>query len=126
MKTCPKCKELNGEHTTTCFKCGHILPEVAYRKICPKCGLTYSNKIDTCENCHITLSVYNPNVTIESGMGAEKWPYIVGFFIPLIGIILGLIYIAQRREDGKSVLITSLAALFFWTLMLFIFVHTWF
>lgn len=108
MKICPKCGESNGTNAPSCFKCGCVLPaELGYMKICPKCRATYHARATTCENCHVPLAVYSDQSTACASTG-EKWPYVIAVFVPLVGIILGLIFIAQRRPDGPSVLITGI------------------
>ena len=123
MRTCPKCGESNGDNNTHCFKCGAFIGAIdTYQKICPKCGLIYSSKASRCERCGRPLSVYSGSVpgTSSSSDGASvMWPYIVAFLLPTIGIILGLIFIAQRRDEGPSVLITSIVASVVWILLFF-------
>ena len=111
MKTCPKCGELNGENSTQCFQCGTHLKVSAYQKICPKCKQIYRADQEYCDNCpDTTLSVYMPDDPCEKG-GSVTWMYVVGFLFPLIGIILGIVYIARREEElGKSLLLFSIFA----------------
>jgi len=95
MRICPKCFEINGDNNSTCWKCKTFIGEVStgniHRKICPKCGIIYKHNVNICSECGGTLAVYDDqqNVTTESGC----WMYIIAFFIPLIGVVLGLIYI---------------------------------
>ncbi|HIU49387.1 MAG TPA: zinc ribbon domain-containing protein [Candidatus Avimonoglobus intestinipullorum] len=110
MKTCPYCGESIEDNSAQCFKCGTHLKTSAYQKICPKCKQIYRADQDYCKNCPDTLlSVYMPDAASEKGSAA--WMYVVGFLFPLIGIILGIVYIA-RKEDalGKSLLLFSIFA----------------
>jgi len=108
VKTCPKCNELNGENRTDCWKCKAPLPNViSYKKICPKCRLIFTQKAEYCDSCGSRLSVYSDESLSSSNGGC--WLYIVSVFSPLIGIILGCIYIARKEDDlGKSLIITSI------------------
>lgn len=110
MRTCPKCNELNGDNRTECWKCKTSLgPVDQYKKICPKCGLIYSQKTETCEECGGRLGVYdNTIMNYKKTYNSDSWMYIVSVFIPLIGIILGCIYIARDEDElGKSLIITG-------------------
>ncbi len=111
MKTCPKCGELNGDDRTDCFKCRAALPaQQATRKVCPKCGAIYSPKSETCEACGTRLAVYTPEKGSSGGSYAEWWHYLVAILFPLIGLIMGLVYLSRGDDDlGKTVIITVLA-----------------
>lgn len=59
--------------------------------------------------------MYTRDLTYESGSGAQFWMYIIAVLLPLIGVILGLIYLARKEDDiGKSVLITGIVAGVIW------------
>lgn len=112
MKECPKCKELNGENQTACWKCHTSLgPKETYKKICPKCGVIYSAKAVYCEECGSHLSVYSNQRTYSSSSESNTWMYVIAVFFTFIGIILGCIQIAKgENELGKSLIITSIVA----------------
>lgn len=112
MKTCPSCGELLGNDVTKCFKCGTLIAKnEGYQKICPRCNLVFSSKATECERCHGPLSVYSSALAAaqrQSSDRGEIWPYLLAFFFPYIGIILGLIFVAQKRDNGGRVLGFSL------------------
>lgn len=117
MKTCPKCGEINGDNNTRCFKCDAVLGKViSYKKICPNCKTIYSGTKDICDKCQRPLAVYNEaNTASHSQGGSSTWMYVIAILIPLIGTILGLIYLGRKEDStGKSVLITSIAAWIAW------------
>jgi len=83
------------------------------KKICSKCGFIFSSNAEFCDACGTRLSVY----TGREGYYASKldnagcWMYVVAVLIPLVGIILGCIYIARREDElGKSLIITSVVS----------------
>ncbi len=112
MKKCAKCGELNGGNANACFRCGASFPPaVGYKKICPRCGGIFDGRMDTCPDCpDVRLSVYTGDGEYSQARERpEIWMYIVGILIPLVGIILGCIYIARGEDDlGKSVLLVSI------------------
>lgn len=120
MKTCPSCGELVGDTVKTCFKCHYTFPSTAVPsapeyKVCPKCKKLYKSSVESCEACHIPLAAYSsPDV----GYKSEKWPYILGFLFPAIGIVLGLIYISQKEDKGPSVLGVSVVGGIIWGIVI--------
>ena len=111
MKTCPKCGELNGENSRECYKCKSSLGATSsYRKICPKCKTIYAGRAESCETCGGKLSVYmDEYVARQDSSSGGCWLYVVSILIPLVGIILGCIYIARREDElGKSLIMTSI------------------
>ena len=110
MKECPKCKELNGENRNDCWKCHASLETVhTYEKICPKCGVKYSQREERCEQCGGPLSVYTPDYNHTVTPDAGCWLYVVAVIIPLVGIILGCVHIARGNDKlGKSLIITGI------------------
>lgn len=111
MKTCPKCNELNGDNRTDCWKCKTSLgPVDQYKKICPKCRLIFSQRDEICDRCGGRLGVYDDNIKVNAEKSNDSgcWLYVVSVLIPLVGIILGCIYIARREDElGKSLIITG-------------------
>ena len=117
----PKMRGVKWGQQYSLFKCGaFISAQENYKKICPKCGAIYSAKAEECEDCHCTLMVYNDSAAISAEESrSETWPYIIAVLFSTIGLIIGLIFIAQKREEGPSVLITSLVASVVWGILFF-------
>ncbi|ACM60483.1 double zinc ribbon protein [Caldicellulosiruptor bescii] len=115
MRICPKCNELNGENRTECWKCGAILgPVDKYKKICLKCGRIYPQRAEICDECGGKLAVYSEdtNYKYSKANNSSFWLYIVSILFPIIGIILGCIYIARKEDNlGKSLIITSVVVI---------------
>lgn len=112
MKSCQNCHELNGDNRTTCWKCSAPFPISSsgqtYKKVCPKCGMVYSSNVENCSNCHVRLGVYDERGYRSGSDNSGCWMYVVAVLIPLIGVILGLVYIARGDDDlGKSLIITG-------------------
>lgn len=108
LKTCPKCREQNGENRTTCYSCGTTLE--SYKKICRKCGSVHGEKDEICRSCGGGLSVYSPTFSFESTekeSEGKSWIYVLTILIPIVGLILGLIYMGKNDDDGKPLLILS-------------------
>lgn len=113
MLTCPKCKELNGNDRSTCYKCGTKLPETARnstsrRIFCPNCGMSNPAKAVSCSSCGSRLE--RPRITTySSDSESHTWLYVLSFLIPLLGIILGCISYAKGENDlAKKLIITSI------------------
>lgn len=69
MRTCPNCKELNGDDNEYCYKCKtYIGPIDRPKKICRKCGIIYDGNKTYCDTCSGSLSIYNdePKSAIHS------------------------------------------------------------
>lgn len=114
MRTCSTCNELNGKNRSYCYQCNTFLGAVdQFKKVCRSCGSIFEQKVDHCNKCGVQLSVYSGdtfNHYHESDEG-EMWMFVVSVIIPLLGIVLGLIYIARKEDDlGKSLIITSIVS----------------
>lgn len=117
MKTCSQCGELNGDPAEKCFKCGHVFGKYeGFKKICPKCYRIFSGKTDECEYCHVPLTLYTSASDINSKGDSTSenyaWLYIVSFLIPILGFILGAVYISKGKESaGKAAIFTGIASM---------------
>lgn len=123
MKTCSQCGELNGDNASNCFKCkARFGPQDNYKKICPRCKHIYSAKAENCDDCGSRLSVYSgESISKEDNSGC--WMYIVAVLLPVVGIILGCIYIARAEDElGKSLILTSVITMVASSMIGFLFV----
>lgn len=145
-KICPVCNEMNAEDAKLCISCGKNLMEVKSigiseeqkenmtqnynslyscsicgkvnngSKICPECG----------GRCYVSKSQYE-TPTYESKKDTVSCGiYILSFFIPLVGIIIGSIWLASddsnKKENGKSVLITAIISILIFTILNILFI----
>lgn len=99
---------------------------------CPKCDALLSSKYEECPYCNYTFKdedYYNTiqTPTNNSSKGSSNTVlYIVSFLIPLIGIILGLIYIAKDDEIlGKSLLTFSIVVTIVFAVINIILIMPW-
>ena len=77
--------------TRNCVTCGRSIQWDA--NVCPYCGHDYR------------LGAYPSQQSQSSGMGGMRYVlYILSFFIPLAGIIIGLVLlVTSKDEDGRHV-----------------------
>ncbi len=85
---------------------------------CPKCDGTNSSKSDKCQYCEyifkdhdsiITNEKYDTDISEESDSNNSISLYVIAFLLPIIGIIMGLIYIGKNEDElGKSLIIFSI------------------
>ncbi len=97
---------------------------------CPNCGTQNSDTAKFCSNCATPLAVspnlpqqQQPNYSAPYGAvpvsdvsdGLKIGLAIVSFFVPIVGIIMGIIYMMDpspaKKEAGKLWLIVSIAAI---------------
>jgi len=72
--------------------------------------LIFSQKTENCDKCGERLSVYSESANFKTSNSDNSgcWMYVVSVLIPLVGIILGCIYIAREEDElGKSLIITG-------------------
>lgn len=122
MRVCPNCGESNGDTSRTCWKCSTVLGKAEdCKKLCPDCGAIYQNKHETCDKCGTKLVIYED--TSKSRVGtvqenkADLWMYIASILLPIVGIILGCVYIAKEQKQlGKNLIVFSVACSLLWSI----------
>lgn len=111
MRECPNCGELNGDSNTNCYKCGKSIgPISSTKKICPSCCNVYIGNKDTCDRCGDRLVSYDERYYLEQSYNKSNssvWLYVCTVLIPLIGIVVGCVKIANdsRDDSGKPLII---------------------
>lgn len=90
--------------------------------ICPICKDIYPNGTVRCPICSFRLEVYEePSISSygfsEEHDKSEIWPYIVSALIPIVGLIVGLVFIGQQRQEGPSTLGVSIVAGIIWAII---------
>lgn len=132
MRECPSCKELNGENNEYCYKCNAYIGPVESRrnKTCPTCGISYPSNKSYCDVCGKSLGSdsvddYIPVETKSSSSSTpyvETWMYIIGFLIPLVGIILGCIQVGKNdKEGGRNLIITAIVGMVLYAIITVLF-----
>lgn len=121
MRTCPSCKELNGDSNEYCYKCNaYIGPVNSYqKKVCPNCDISYPPKKPYCDVCGRALvsasgvdyDQFEVKKSASSVPCVETWMYIVGFLIPIVGLVLGCIQVAKNdKQGGRNLIITAIVS----------------
>lgn len=92
-----------------CFNCGNKVEENAY--ICTKCGVIVNNNTSN-------------NVVIVNDKGGIAWS-LLGFFVPIVGLILYLTWKDEKPKTAKSVgkgaLISTIIGVCIYVLMMILF-----
>lgn len=129
MKKCPKCGELNGDNNNKCYKCGADITNIRTTpRYCSSCQQVFAPNVDVCPNCKTETSEYNPAVAkyISKTASVDTWMYVVGFLIPLVGIILGCIQFGKNdRAGGRNLIITAIVSTVLYTIISVVF-HPYF
>ena len=137
MKKCEKCGELNGDNRGTCFACGAVLPPPQTLQVCPKCKIVYRHTTKVCEDCGGPLEPYHGERYITAGTdyGTPKQSvqvardpnapstglYVLSALIPIVGLALGLTYIARRDDDyGKEMIVLAVVGAVAWAALSFL------
>lgn len=68
-----------------CSNCGNKLDEKAY--VCPKCGVIVNNDIN--------------NVNSNVDKGGIGWSFL-GFFFPIVGLVLYLVWKNEKPKSAKA------------------------
>lgn len=116
--TCPNCQELNGKNSTNCFNCQERLnSKSGSRKICTECRSIANHSFSNCMDCGGRLAdisrasqyMQRQSSSTSSETVGEFWMYVLAIIFPVLGIILGLVYIARSDDDlGKSLILTAI------------------
>jgi|SRR5690554_124825 len=69
-------------------------------KYCGNCGNQVNENQDVCLNCGVSLKQAKPNNVVEEG-STGGWG-VLGFFFPIIGLILYLVWVDSRPKSSKS------------------------
>ncbi len=121
IKICEKCGTENPENTIYCNSCGASLSNTKITGVsenqkfvkprperCPNCDKLITNRPVLCPFCGYDLT---SNKEDRFDFSPEEKPsksnigiYILSFFIPLIGIIVGAIWLASddKKDDGSK------------------------
>ena len=97
------------------FNCGNKVDENAY--ICPKCGIV----VETKNNNNVSSNVNN---IVEVDNGGIGWAFL-GFFFPIVGLILYLSWKDNKpktaKAAGKGALISTIVGIGIYVLMMILF-----
>jgi len=102
---CQNCGKENPETEAFCKHCGRELGQMGARK-CVTCGRSISWDTLVCPYCGMDYR-YQAYAEVPKGplvsSGMKALLYIISFFIPIVGIIVGAIYISKPEDEYKQV-----------------------
>ena len=78
---------------------------------CNKCGFANKAGSKYCGNCGNDLSTNVNNVNVQNKSNEKILFSILGFFFPIVGIIIGCIYFKDRKDISKPIFITSFVSI---------------
>jgi hypothetical protein len=71
-------------------------------RMCMTCGRTIPSEYNICPYCG-SGSAFNPQPYIRQPLGNFKYAaYIIGFLIPIVGVIWGIIWAIDKDPEKKS------------------------
>jgi hypothetical protein len=92
-------------------------------KYCPNCGKPVDPKAVICPNCGVPIATNNSISNTNSDSGSTWWA-VLGFFIPVVGLILYIVWKNDEPKNAKKAglgaLISVCVSLGFFTLCMFI------
>lgn len=69
-------------------------------KYCQKCGQSIMDEAVICPHCGCPVGSQTPSTNASSG-GSAGWA-VLGFFLPVVGLILYLVWKNTRPADAKT------------------------
>ncbi|MCC8014694.1 MAG: hypothetical protein LIO87_05815 [Eubacterium sp.] len=112
MKTCPKCKEVNSDTARNCQKCGASLPDT-YQADLDRADRAAANYRASQTQTEAARSSYysRKSSAYQPPQGSSTALYILSFLIPLVGFIVGAIWLADGREGGSTPIILGICGI---------------
>lgn len=128
MKTCPNCGELNGDTNNKCYKCGNDISNISeVKQYCTYCKGIYASRVKECPRCGIPTVDYDPftmSTSNNSNNYTDTWMYIIGFLIPIVGIILGCIQVGKGdKTGGRNLIITAIISAVLYSIVSFMVIN---
>ncbi len=72
-------------------------------KFCSNCGKELLDNQEVCLNCGVLVNNNSNNITSSNGDSGNFGWFILGFFFPIIGLILYICFKNGRIKDAKQV-----------------------
>ena len=85
-------------------------------KYCPNCGNQVDPKAVICPHCGVPLpssSSFSTPATTTADTGSALWG-ILGFFVPVAGLVLYIVWYNSEPKNAKSAGIGALIQVGFW------------
>lgn len=133
IKVCSKCRENNLESSMICVSCGSSLSNAKIVGVadsekfakpiperCPQCDKKITGKPVMCTHCGYNLVTKDEDrydySTLDNIPSRHKNTgiYILSFIIPLVGIIIGAIWLASddKQDIGKVAITYAIIGIF--------------
>lgn len=71
-------------------------------KYCPNCGKEVDPKAIICPHCGVTLTNSNLINTQSQNDNGSVWWAVLGFFIPVVGLILYIVWKDDQPQNAKK------------------------
>ena len=100
---------------------------MAQKNYCPSCGEKLDDNYNICPNCGEKLSNTPSDHGENQGPAEDEQTFLwglLGFFIPVVGLILFLVWRQDRPAAGNAAGTGALVSVIFWALLL-MFLATW-
>lgn len=102
MVTCTKCGVENVDGSSNCRMCGNSL--VAGTRHCVSCGRSIDWHTNVCPYCgHDFRVVLTEQVAKTVSTGLRIVLYVLSVLFPIVGIIVGIIFLTRDSPDEKHV-----------------------
>jgi len=98
---CEECGNEMSDRAKACPSCGRENNFI----FCPECGKKLSNKAFICPECGCAIngkSITNSNNTDDDKHGMAVAGIICSFFVPLLGLIFGIIVLNANKGKSNS------------------------
>lgn len=82
-------------------------------KYCPNCGKPVDPRAVICPSCGVALTANNPVSHTNSDSGSAWWA-VLGFFVPVAGLVLYIVWHNSEPKNAKSAGIGALIQVGVW------------
>ena len=119
-KICSNCGEINSSSLMTCSNCSSSLVntkitdgykelQIIQKTTCPECGVKIKEGTRNCKHCGAFIAKTQTSYTTNKQSSYTTsnhdgcFTYMISFIIPLVGIIVGAIYLTNDDSTKKHI-----------------------